>query len=126
VRPFPEVNAWQRLVSTGGGAKPRWARNGRELFYLVQSGGGTALMSAPIERGASFAAGTPRKVLEGPYFFGTIGSGNTAFRTYDVSLDDQRFLMIKNPKGAEQAATSTNIIVVQNWTEELKQLAPTK
>ena len=126
VRPFPEVNAWHRPVSIGGGAKPRWARNGRELFYLVQNGGRTAVMSTPIERSATFAAGTPKKVLEGPYFFGSTGTGNTAFRTYDVSLDDQRFLMIKNPEGAEQAATSTNITVIQNWTEELKRLVPTK
>jgi Tol biopolymer transport system component len=126
VRPFPEVNAWHRPVSIGGGAKPRWARNGRELFYLVQSGGGSAVMSAPIERSATFAAGTPKKVLEGPYFFGSTGTGNTAFRTYDVSLDDQRFLMIKNPEGTEQAATSTNITVIQNWAEELKRLVPTK
>ena len=126
VRPFPDVTAWHRPVSTGGGAKPRWARNGRELFYLVPSGGGTAVMSAPIERSATFAAGTPKKVLEGPYFFGSIGSGNTAFRTYDVSLDDQRFLMVKNPEGAELAAALTNITVIQNWTEELKRLVPTK
>ena len=126
VRPFPDVNAGRWPVSIGGGAKPRWARNGRELFYLVQSGVGTAVMSASIERTATFAAGTPRKVLEGPYFFGTSGSGNTAFRTYDTSLDDQRFLMIKNPEGAELAATSTNITVIQNWTEELKRLVPTK
>ena len=97
VRPFPNVDAWKRHVSTGGGAKPLWGRNGRELFYLVQSGRGVAIMSISIERGANFAAGTPTKVLEGPYFFGTTGTGATAFRTYDVSLDDQRFLMIKTP-----------------------------
>ncbi len=124
VRPFPNVNAGRWPVSIGGGAKPLWARNGRELFYMVPSGSGIAVMSTPIERGASFAAGTPTKVLEGPYFFGTAGTGATAFRTYDVSLDGQRFLMIKNPEESEQAATSMNF--VQNWTEELKRLVPTR
>ncbi len=126
VRPFPNVNDGRWPVSIGGGAKPLWARNGRELFYMVPSGGGVAVMSTPIEGGATFAAGKPTKVAEGPYFFGTTGTGGTAFRTYDISLDDKRFLMIKNPEGAEQTATSTNITVVQNWTEELKRLVPEK
>src|SRR6266571_8027514 len=53
VRPFPDVNAGRWQVSTGGGAKPLWARNGRELFYLVPSAGGSTLMRASIAPGAS-------------------------------------------------------------------------
>jgi serine/threonine-protein kinase len=125
VRPFPDVSAGPWQVSTGGGTKPLWARNGRELFYLVPSGGGAAVMSAPLERGASFTAGTPTKVLEGPYFFGTSGGGDTAsFRTYDVSSDGQRFLMIKLPGGSEQTAAPPSLIVVQHWVEELKARVP--
>ena len=45
-------------------------------------------------------------------------------RTYDVSPDGRRFLMIK-PVGPEQPSAPTRIIVVQNWTEELKRLVPT-
>ena len=40
--------------------------------------------------------------------------------TYDVSIDGKRFLMVKQP--ANQAAPQ--IVVVQNWTEELKRLSP--
>jgi len=126
VRPFPDANAGRWQVSTGGGAKPLWARNGRELFYMIPTGGGATVMSAPIERGASFAAGTPTKVLEGPYFFGTSGGGDTAFRTFDVSRDGQRFLMIKLPGGSDQAAGLPSLIVVQHWVEELKRLVPSK
>jgi hypothetical protein len=42
--------------------------------------------------------------------------------TYDVSTDGKRFLMVKQP--ANQAAPQ--IVVVQNWTEDLKRMAPTK
>ncbi len=125
VRPFPDVNAGRWQVSSGGGTKPLWARNGRELFYLVPSGTGSAIMSAPIERGTSFAAGTPAKVLEGPYFYGTAVAGDVAFRTYDVSPDGQRFLMIKLPESADQAATA-NLIVVQHFDEELRRLVPVR
>ena len=41
---------------------------------------------------------------------------------YDVSADGQRFVMIKED---ERAATATQINVVLNWFEELKQKVPT-
>jgi serine/threonine-protein kinase len=46
-----------------------------------------------------------------------------AFETYDISPDGQRFLMIKAGGGSGQAA-APQIVVVQNWTEELKRLVP--
>ena len=42
---------------------------------------------------------------------------------YDVSSDGQRFLMLKP---AEQAESATQINVVLNWFEELKQKVPTE
>jgi hypothetical protein len=55
-------------------------------------------------------------------FRGQFAKGSTAIGAagYDVSLDDQRFLMVK-PVGQEEA---THINVVQNWFEELKRLVP--
>ena len=55
-----EQRAWQ--VSTGGGTQPLWARNGQELFYLAPDG---ALMSVPVERGTTWTAGTPTKLIDG-------------------------------------------------------------
>jgi hypothetical protein len=46
-------------------------------------------------------------------------------QTYDVSPDGQRFLMIKNAD-AEGKVSPPQIIVVQNWDQELKRLVPTK
>jgi len=45
-----------------------------------------------------------------------------AFQFYDVSPDGQRFVMIKQ---SEEAAALTQIVVVQNWFEELKRRVPT-
>ncbi len=39
-----------------------------------------------------------------------------------MTIFSQRFLMIKE---AEQASAATQLIVVLNWPEELKHLAPT-
>jgi hypothetical protein len=51
-------------------------------------------------------------------------SGYTG-RTYDVSPDGQRFLMITAP-GTDASPAPPSIIVVQNWFEELTRLVPTK
>jgi serine/threonine-protein kinase len=118
VRPYPHVADGQWPVSTTGGRQPLWARSGKELFYLGADG---ALLRVPVEaRGATWNAGTPMKLLEGRYYTG-IGSG----RSYDVSPDGQRFLMIKAP-GGETGATPPALIVVQHWEEELKRVVPTK
>jgi hypothetical protein len=47
-------------------------------------------------------------------------------RTYDVSPDGQRFLMIKASGESNDMSAPMSIIVVQNWTEELKRLVPTR
>jgi serine/threonine-protein kinase len=63
VRPFPAVAGGQWQVSTVGGRRPLWARDGQELFYLAQTG---ALMRVPVEaRSTVWSAGTPVALLQG-------------------------------------------------------------
>jgi len=115
VRPFPNVSAGQWLISTAGGTRPLWAPSGQELFYVEPDG---ALVGARVDtRGGTWSAGTPAKILEGPYLTGDKNSG----RTYDVSTDGKRFLLVKQP--ANQTA-GPQIVVVQNWFDELKRLVP--
>jgi serine/threonine-protein kinase len=117
VRPFPSVGDGRWPISTGGGIQPLWARNGRELFYRH----GNSLLSVPVETTTTFRAGTPTTVFEGPYFSPPVG---LAGRTYDVSRDGQRFLMIKDAPAGDPNAAAATIVVVLNWTEELKRLVP--
>jgi serine/threonine-protein kinase len=117
VRPYPDVAAGQWQVSTAGGTRPLWAHSGRELFDLGPDG---ALMRVPVEPGATWAAGVPTRLLAGQYLDGD--SVTISSRTYDISLDDRRFLMIK--EGETRDAGGPSLIVVQNWFEELKRLVP--
>jgi serine/threonine-protein kinase len=119
VRPFPDVNKGRSQVSTGGGTQPLWARSGQELFYLAPTG---ALMSVRVERGAAWTAGTPTKLIDAPYYG---EDGISSARSYDVSPDGKRFLMIKQGGGADKHPAPTSLVVVQNWFEELKRLVPT-
>ena len=120
VQPFPNVSTGRWQISTTGGTKPLWAHSGRELFYVDGSG---ALMTVPIQTAASFSAGNPTKLLDAKYFYGVQQS-----RSYDVSRDGQRFVMIKDPPADTQKATDTpaGMIVVLNWVEELKARLPAK
>ena len=76
-------------------------------------------MRVGVERGPSWVATTPTLLVKAGYF--TVPGGNPG-RTYDISPDGQRFLMIKEDGGAEQTAAPPSLIVVQHWVEELKRL----
>ncbi len=112
VRPFPSSSGkWQ--ISTEGGSEHLWARNGRELFYRS----GDKVMAVRITTEPTFSAGTPGLLFEGPNYINGLN-----MRYYDISLDGQRFLMLK---ATEQQEAATQINVVLNWFEELKQRVPT-
>jgi len=112
VQPYPGPGGkWQ--ISTEGGAEPVWNRNGRELFYRT----GDKMMAVEIRTQPGFSVGKPRMLFEGRYRPTPATSPN-----YDVSPDGQRFLMLK-PAEQEQSAP-TQINVVLNWFEELKQKVP--
>jgi Tol biopolymer transport system component len=113
VQPYPGPGGkWQ--ISTGGGTEPVWNPNGRELFYRSSE----KMMAVDIATQAGFTAGNPRMLFEGPYQATSATSPN-----YDVSPDGQRFLMLKPVEQAERAPTQINVVL--NWFEELKQKVPT-
>ena len=109
VRPFPDVNAGQVLVSTNGGSEPVWAPSGRELFYLSPD---DKIMSVAVTAGKELVPSTPTVLFAAAsYYFGGLG------RNYDVSPDGKRFVMVKNP--ATPAPSTTPLTFVLNWTTEL-------
>jgi serine/threonine protein kinase/Tol biopolymer transport system component len=113
VQPYPGPGGkWQ--ISTDGGTEPAWNRNGRELFYRS----GDKMMAVDISTQPGFAAGKPRMLFQGRYEPAPFPTTN-----YDVSPDGQRFLMLKPVDQAEAAPTQINVVL--NWFEELKQKVPT-
>ena len=108
VRPFPGPGP-KHPISTGGGSMPRWARGGRELFYRTAD----SLMSVAIDTTRGFVAGTPTRLFGGDY---QLNGG------YDVTDDGERFCMVKT----KSTPASSQIQVVLNWLEELKQRVPTR
>ncbi|MBX3276449.1 MAG: serine/threonine-protein kinase [Acidobacteria bacterium] len=107
VQAFPEPGR-RVIVSKGGGALPRWRRDGRELYYVAPD---DKLMAVPVEPGANFGTGTPVPLFD----VGSYGRRNNRY-VYDVSADGQRILLLR----PLEDATTRPLTVVQNWTELLK------
>jgi serine/threonine protein kinase len=112
VRAFPGPGMKQQ-VSSEGGYEPLWARNGKQLFYRRQD----QVWVVDVRTDGGFAMSKPRLLFEKPGY----GSGNP-IRAYDLSLDSQRFLMVKEEQ--KQPSPATELVLVQNWFEELKRLVP--
>ena len=70
-------------------------------------------MAVDVRTATTFKAGTPKMLFE------LIGD----IRGFDVTPDGRRFLLIKS---VEQEQTRTQINLVLNWFEELKQKVPVK
>jgi hypothetical protein len=78
-------------------------------------------MGVQVESGPVWRTSPPAQVLLPARYYD--GTGLTG-RTFDISPNGQRFLMIRE-RGRDQTDTSPQIVVVQNWHEELKRLVPT-
>ena len=109
-------------ISAGGGRGPVWGPNGRELFYVQREGDITTMMVVTYDTEPTFRPGTSSALFEGPYVsFCSFGCGT---QSYDVSPDDERFLMIRESGLAGETADQRALVLVQNWFEELTRLVP--
>jgi hypothetical protein len=98
-------------ISTGGGAFPRWRRDGKELFYLA-SGGALTAVPVGVDPDGALRVGPARSLFQtGIRTLGGLGVGALLF---NVSPDGLRFLVMTPDK--EQPATMSAIVVVTNWT----------
>jgi len=109
VTTFPgAAGKWQ--VSRGGGTEPRWRGDGKELYYIGQSG---MLMAATVSTDGGFSGGTPAPLFQ---LRGRPHVSSTDQYTYDVTKDGQRFLVNRFVK----ADRPTPLTIVLNATIEQK------
>ena len=118
VRPFPEIDGGRWEVTTEGGHTPVWSPDGRELFFYSLG----AMWAVPVDTEPTFRVGNPELVFEGIY----VVPRQSPFVPFDIASDGERFLMRK-PRVATPTddAIEPQLVVVQNWFEELKRLVPT-
>ena len=109
VQPFPEGGR-KVTVSSNGGTKVRWSRDGKELFYVE----GQTLVAVSVSSGSSFSVGSATRLFEHPGL-----RLETNYAPYDVSADGQRFILAA-PVGEGGEAPEPSIRVVMNWYEEFR------
>ncbi len=113
--PFPDVDGGKWQISTDGGDWPVWNPAGNELFYR----GPTGVMARAFETEPTFTRGALTQLFDWTF----IGARN---RRMAVSPDGQRFLLLATATDdADSEAAPSQLIVVQNWHEELRRLVPT-
>ncbi|MDX1675544.1 MAG: protein kinase, partial [Longimicrobiales bacterium] len=113
VRPFPDISGGKWQISQGGGGSPLWSNSGEEIFYLGFDGQ-LSLFSARLDLRESSLSVRGREALFG------IGNQYTDanYTAFDVSPDDQRFLMFSLGQVAEGS-----MIWVQNWLTDWQRRA---
>ncbi len=117
VQPWPGPGP-RIQISSEGGTDPLWRRDGKEIFYRNAS----KMMAVPVDTQPSFRAERPQLLWEREYMHGlssSCGAKGVTTTSYDLSVDGQRFLMIKDN---DEKMYATKIVVVVNWAEELKQM----
>jgi eukaryotic-like serine/threonine-protein kinase len=112
IRAFPGPGL-KHQVSSKGGDQPLWSRDGSQLFYRWE--GQVWVVDVRTNRG--FTTSKPRLLFDKPGYDFTY-----PMRDYDLSLDGQRFLMVKlEPRKPEPVS---EMILVENWLRELERLVP--
>jgi eukaryotic-like serine/threonine-protein kinase len=120
VQPYPGPGEKTR-ISTAVGFEPIWTANGREILYRSGTLDRQQFFSAAVRSVSPFQADAPRLLFEakpGEY------DSTAPTRSWDVSADGQRFLMLRVVASTDKPVTAMHVVL--NWTEELKRRVPAK
>jgi Tol biopolymer transport system component len=105
VQPFPDPSGGYWPISSGkGGTRPKWKRDGTELYYMDPEG---QIVAVRVETEHSFQFGKPTPL------FKTFPNA-----PYDVTPDGKRFLVLAPAVPVNTARPP--ITVILNWNSSLK------
>ncbi|HTL05980.1 MAG TPA: protein kinase [Gemmatimonadales bacterium] len=107
VRPFPNVSEGHWQVSVAGGREPVWAHSNHELFYKTADDNMAVATLAP---GPGFLVRERKELFPAADY-----DNDPEHARFNVSPDDQRFLMSR-----KTTASESDLILVLNWFSELK------
>jgi eukaryotic-like serine/threonine-protein kinase len=107
IQPFPSgAGRWQ--VSTAGGARPIWRKDGKELFFNSTD---QQIMAVDVQQnGAGLQLGTPRALFKAPVVSGPSG-------TFTASADGKKFVV----NDLLSQSINEPLTLITDWTADLKQ-----
>ena len=109
--PYPDAGRQVRQVSRGEGILPRWAPDGRTLYYIELNGG--RLDAVSLRAGSALEIEAPQ----------TLFTVTKKLHGLDVSPDG-RFLLVRAVRPMD--ATRSELIIVQNFPAVIRAHAGTK
>jgi Tol biopolymer transport system component len=102
VTAFPELGERVR-VSASGGSRPRWRRDGREIFYVSRD---NEMIATPIRLASEAQVGAPQRLFR---------INPAGWQDYDVTSDGERFLAVVTVPVPDADA----ITVTVNWLSRI-------
>ncbi len=103
-------------ITSESGEQALWGEHGDQLFYRHEG----QIWAVDIQTDGGFSISNRHLLFDKPaYYRGVSGQ----IRDYDLDPRSQRFLMVRFDQGTPTPVTE--MILVQNWFEELKRLVPT-
>jgi Tol biopolymer transport system component len=107
IQPFPSgAGRWQ--VSTAGGSRPNWRKDGKELFFFNSLD--QQIMAVDVNQdGASLQLGAPHALFKATTVSGPSGP-------YTVSADGKKFVM----NTVLQQSTTEPLTLITSWPADLK------
>ncbi len=93
----------KRRISPAGGRRPRWRRDGKELYYIAPGG---FLVAVPVTLTPQLEAGAPAPLFH----------VEPDIENYDVARDGSRFLV----SAPSEKVRESPLRVIVNWTAALK------
>ena len=109
VSPLANPGTGKWAISTSGGSMPRWSHRGDEVFYMDLRSNLVAVRVTPTP---PFSVESRRVLFDASDFL----QPSISRRNFDVSADDQRFLMVQRADGARHG----QVVVVENWPDEMR------
>jgi serine/threonine-protein kinase len=102
----PSGQRWS--ISNGIGIDPIWSKKGDEILYRNTY----QWYSVSVNTENGFEAGKPELLFEGSYV-------DVGGKSFALSPDGQRILLLKSDKNEN---VTDNLVIVDNWFEELKRI----
>jgi serine/threonine-protein kinase len=118
VRPVSGEGKWQVSPETGG--YPRWARDGRAIFYIDIGAPERPLVAVNVTPGETFHAGPPRVLFKGLAFSRYL-TATAPFVNWDAAPDGRSFAFVELD---ENDTSGTRIDVALHWSLHLDDEGP--
>lgn len=106
LQPVPPTGVRYQVSRVGGAEEPRWSSDGSRIYYRS----GLRIMVVDVQLSPEIVLGEPRVFYEGSFV-------NVGGRSYDISPDGSRALVIEGPEN-----TARSIRLVTNWLEAVERI----